>query len=288
MFDRAKPNEVEAGASSEQDHAAGGAPLGRLRPSLSSLLVEEGVATSDQLEQAMVEGQQTGERLGEVVLRHGWINEAGLAALVARQWDLSFVALSMITVDDSARTLLSREVSERLGASPVGFDDGVPVVAIADPSEERFTGVKEALGTNCSFFVTTPSALAGLIDKQDSVPAEAVASPEPAADSVAEVVVESEPEPADPAPALTAVEPEHADDTPVFEQLDRLVEQLRDERERCRQDLDAYRRQLAELEDEQARVRERVQSLETKLGAEEQRLDSLRAKLAGYAQALSQ
>jgi hypothetical protein len=104
-------------------------PIGRLRPSLASLMVEEGVATSEQLEQALAEGQQNGERLGEVVLRHGWINEAGLAGLIARQWDLSFVALSAISLDDSARTLLSRDVCKRVGACPVSYDDGVPVLA---------------------------------------------------------------------------------------------------------------------------------------------------------------
>src|SRR4029077_20875178 len=147
---------------------AGESTIGRLRPSLASLMVEEGVATSEQLEQALAEGQQNGERLGEVVLRHGWISEAGLAGLVARQWDLSFVALSAITVDDSARALLSREVCERLSACPVSFDDGVPVLALADPNEDRFAAVREALGTHCSFFVTTGSALAGLIDQQPS------------------------------------------------------------------------------------------------------------------------
>ena len=147
---------------------AGESTIGRLRPSLASLMVEEGVATSEQLEQALAEGQQNGERLGEVVLRHGWINEAGLAGLVARQWDLSFVALSAITVDDSARALLSREVCERLSACPVSFEDGVPVLALADPNEDRFAAVREALGTHCSFFVTTGSALAGLIDQQPS------------------------------------------------------------------------------------------------------------------------
>jgi hypothetical protein len=267
-------------------------PIGRLRPSLASLMVEEGVATSEQLEQALAEGQQSGERLGEVVLRHGWINEAGLAGLIARQWDLSFVALSAISLDDTARTLLSRDVCERVGACPVSYDDGVPVLAVADPNEDRFAAVREALGVPCSFFVTTGSALAGLIDQQPSVASEVDAV------RVVETPVVAEHMDKAPLPALSLA-PVVADaedrSAPVVDELDRLLERLLDERERAREELAGYQRQLAgyqrqlaELEDQQSRVRESIRSLEAKLGDEEKRLESMRAKLTEYAQSFSQ
>jgi hypothetical protein len=255
-------------------------------------MVEEGVATSEQLEQALAEGQQNGERLGEVVLRHGWINEAGLAGLIARQWDLSFVALSAISLDDTARTLLSRDVCERVGACPVSYDDGVPVLAVADPNEDRFAAVREALGVPCSFFVTTGSALAGLIDQQPSVASEVDAV------RVVETPVVAEHMDKAPLPALSLA-PVVADaedrSAPVVDELDRLLERLLDERERAREELAGYQRQLAgyqrqlaELEDQQSRVRESIRSLEAKLGDEEKRLESMRAKLTEYAQSFSQ
>jgi hypothetical protein len=267
-------------------------PIGRLRPSLASLMVEEGVATSEQLEQALAEGQQNGERLGEVVLRHGWINEAGLAGLIARQWDLSFVALSAISLDDTARTLLSRDVCKRVGACPVSYDDGVPVLAVADPNEDRFAAVREALGVPCSFFVTTGSALAGLIDQQPSLASEVDAV------RVVETPVVAEHMDKAPLPALSLA-PVVADaedrSAPVVDELDRLLERLLDERERAREELAGYQRQLAgyqrqlaELEDQQSRVRESIRSLEAKLGDEEKRLESMRAKLTEYAQSFSQ
>jgi hypothetical protein len=291
--------EVPAAPVSDDTQAApaGDSPIGRLRPSLASLMIEDGVATSDQLEQAVVEGQQTGERLGEVVLRHGWINEAGLAGLIARQWDLSFVALSAISVDDNARALLSREVCEQLGACPVSFDDGVPVLAIADPNEDRFTAVREALGTPCSFFVTTGSALAGLIDQQPGAPAGAPAVHAVAAPDAAEQVDEA---PAAETPAVSLapapVEPEtEADSAPVVDQLDQLLERLVDERRHAQEELAGYerqlvdyQRQLSDLEEQQARVRESIRSLESKLAEEEKRLETMRARLTEYAQSFSQ
>jgi flagellar motility protein MotE (MotC chaperone) len=284
----AVPDETQAGEST----------IGRLRPSLASLMVEEGVATSVQLEQALAEGQQTGERLGEVVLRHGWINEAGLAGLVARQWDLSFVALSAITVDDSARALLSREVCERLSACPVSFDDGVPVLALADPNEDRFAAVREALGTHCSFFVTTGSALAGLIDQQPSASSDVDAVRVVETPAVSEHVDEA---PVAEAPSALALSRAAADtetedhSAPVVDQLDQLLERLLGQRERSREELAGYQgqlagyqRQLSDLEDQQARVRESIRSLEAKLGDEDKRLESMRARLTEYAQSFSQ
>jgi MshEN domain len=290
------PNESHVAQASES-------PIGRLRPSLASLMVEEGVATSEQLEQALAEGQQNGERLGEVVLRHGWINEASLAGLVARQWDLSFVALSMITIDASARALLSREVCERLGACPVSFDDGIPVLALADPNEDRFAAVREALGTPCSFFVTTGSALAGLIDQQPSAPQDVDVVRVVETPAVSEPVDEAPAPEAPPALALAPAAVEVEDHSaPVVDQLDHLLERLLGERERSRERLDGYQRQLADyerqvadyqrqladLEDQQARVRESIRSLEAKLGDEETRLESMRARLTEYAQSFSQ
>ena len=158
-----EPASVPADAGQGADEALGGAPFARLRPPLASLLADDGVASREQLDEALAEAQESGERIGDVVVRRGWINEAQLADVLARQWRLPFAALSAIKVDPEARGLLSREEALRHGACPVGFMAGVPLVAVADPSEERFAAVRETLGTECSFLVTTPSALTQLV-----------------------------------------------------------------------------------------------------------------------------
>jgi hypothetical protein len=269
---------------------------GRLRPSLASLLADEGVATMDQLEEALAEGLKSGERLGEVVIRRGWINEARLAELNARRWDLTFVARSMITVEEQAQALLSRAEAERVGACPVAFNDGVPLVAIADPSQERFSAVREALGGRCTFIVTTPSTLAQLIAQSPEESATAnvgepqvAAAPEPV--MVAPPEVEEDETEAE-VPALEPVVPSVAespdDSSPVLEELDRLLERLVSDRVRASDRLADYRRQLDELSEEKARIEADVLALESKLGHEDQLLESMRAKLSGLTQSLSE
>ena len=72
------PVQVVSGSSS------GGSPL-------VSLLVDAGVASEEQLQLMLVEGLATGERLGDAIVREGWIDQVGLARVLARQWGLSFL-----------------------------------------------------------------------------------------------------------------------------------------------------------------------------------------------------
>jgi MshEN domain len=285
-------------------------PAGRLRPPLAALLADEGFASKEQLEAALAEGQASGERLGEVVLRHGWVNEAQLGGLLARQWDLPFAALSTIEVDESARALMTPGDSTRLGACPIGFKAGIPLVAVADPNEERFTAVRDQLGTECAFLVTTPTAMVQLIgnDGSAAVQPEALGTPEPALGAVQPEALRA-PEPTlgavqpTPEPALDAVSPtaepalvpvqpkptldEVAEDSPPdLEQLDRLLERLLDERQQAKDELVASQQQLAALDEERAGLAESIRTLETKLGRDDRLLDAMRTKLTDFSQSL--
>ena len=98
-----------------------------VRQPLLAVLASAGVASEEDLRSALAEGMDSGERLGEVVLRRGWLDEAGLARVLADQWDLRFLE------DASVNSLggLFDVVSQ---ASPTGgkdFED----MALHDPSD---------------------------------------------------------------------------------------------------------------------------------------------------------
>ena len=74
----------------------------------------------------------------------------------------------------------------------------------------------------------------------------------------------------------------------MLDQLDRLLDRLVTERVRTGDELAGHRRQLDELAAEKARLEESlrsvedsIRSLESKLGQEDELLDSMRTKLAG-------
>ncbi|MDE3025971.1 MAG: hypothetical protein KGI93_10425, partial [Acidobacteriota bacterium] len=61
---------------------------GTWRVPLGSLLLRDGVITTDQLEAALAEKDVTGRRVGEIVVSRGWVAAATVAQLLAEQHGL--------------------------------------------------------------------------------------------------------------------------------------------------------------------------------------------------------
>jgi type IV pilus assembly protein PilB len=101
---------------------------------LSDVLIEEGLITEEQLEQAQVEQERKGRSLGRVLIELGLVKETDLVAALARQVGLDFVDLGEHQIDPSAASLISDQVARRYRALPIGFDDSRLVVAMSDPS----------------------------------------------------------------------------------------------------------------------------------------------------------
>jgi type IV pilus assembly protein PilB len=101
---------------------------------LSDVLLEEGLITEQQLEQAQVEQERKGRSLGRVLIELGLVKETDLVAALARQVGLDYVDLGDHQIDPSAASLISDQVARRYRALPIGFDDSRLVVAMSDPS----------------------------------------------------------------------------------------------------------------------------------------------------------
>jgi hypothetical protein len=171
---------------------------------LGTLIFRAGLLTEEQLEDALQEGVRSGKRLGEVLLESGLIDERDLGRLLADQKGLRFVELSQLTLDPAATALLSAEKAHMFAALPVGFEDAVPMVAVADPSNELVTeNLRRALGSDPRLVVASRSDLHATIDRVHAVRVEEPAA-EPAPEPQPEPVVEAQPEAAPEVPPLVA------------------------------------------------------------------------------------
>jgi hypothetical protein len=134
------------------------------RTALGTLLIERGFLDSARLEEALRIGAETGERLGEVVVRMGWASEDDLAKTLAEQWRLRYVERSAISFDGDALSRMSREEATRLEALPMRVtEEGAVVVALAEPTDARFLALHELLGDRIDCVVVAKSAIdAGL------------------------------------------------------------------------------------------------------------------------------
>jgi hypothetical protein len=198
---------------------AGAIPVSDMRDvPLGTLVFRAGLLPEERLEEALQEGMKTGKRLGEILLERGLVSETDLGRLLAGQKGLPFVELNPSAIDLTAPPLLHPEKARLHGALPIGFEDGVPVVAVADPSNDLVVeNIRRALACEPVLVVAGRDALQRAINQVYGLNMPEHPSPEPAAhEAPAAPVVEpyAQPSPAVEAHPAAITEPQPA---PVVE-----------------------------------------------------------------------
>ena len=188
---------------------------------LGTLIFRAGLLPAETIENALEEGVKTGRRLGEILVERGLLQEEDLTRLLAGQKGLPFVNLRTEPIDPEATRLLSEDQARLFSALPIRFEEGLPLVAVADPTNDVLNrNIREALGQDVRFVVAGRTELNEVIGEAYSGTLRAVApAPEPAIDATPEP--EPEPEldatplrvdtsvpPAAEEPSLPAYEPE--------------------------------------------------------------------------------
>ena len=99
------------------------------------VLVDMGLLTQEQVDQATAEQQVTHQRIGEIVVSKGWVSKADLMEALARRLGCRYLDLSSARIDPVATELISERDARRYSAIPVSFvDEHTVLVAMADPS----------------------------------------------------------------------------------------------------------------------------------------------------------
>jgi hypothetical protein len=160
---------------------------------LGTLIFRAGLLPAETIENALEEGVKTGRRLGEILIERGLLQEEDLTRLLAGQKGLPFVNLRTEPIDPEATRLLSEDQARLFSALPIRFEEGLPLVAVADPTNDVLNrNIREALGQDVRFVVAGRTDLNEVIGEAYSGTLRAVApAPEPAID----VTPEPEPEP---------------------------------------------------------------------------------------------
>jgi len=123
---------------------------------LGSLLLRDGVLTTDQLEAALAEKDVTGRRVGEIVVARGWVPAGTVASLLAEQHGLEYLDLTAAEIDPHAAALLPEKYARRYEAIPVRFlSDDLVLVTVADPTNVLASDdLKLTLGLNLRLAVS--------------------------------------------------------------------------------------------------------------------------------------
>ncbi|MBI2173857.1 MAG: Flp pilus assembly complex ATPase component TadA [Candidatus Omnitrophica bacterium] len=101
-------------------------PLGRL-------LVERGMITMEELEEALTEQRRTGEFLGSILTRLGKLAREQLLPILAEQLEVPFVRLGDMQMMPEALAKVPPKFASHYCLMPISLEEGILRVAIADP-----------------------------------------------------------------------------------------------------------------------------------------------------------
>ena len=136
-------NDTPAGANDSREEGESERPKGQI----GDILMDEGLITQNQLDDALQEHKTTGKLLGRVLVDMGMITETDLLRALSQQIGLEFVDLSKYEGDPLSRALLPESVAQRYRVIPLGERDGKLLLAMSDPADrfaiedvEKLTG----------------------------------------------------------------------------------------------------------------------------------------------------
>ena len=109
-------------------------PPSNRRRRLGELLLDARVIDDTQLTEALA-ASQPGERIGQTLIRLGWVDEVGIARALASQLGLEMVDLTGVVPDPDAIDLVPGHLAERHELVPLSLTDGVLTIAMADPAD---------------------------------------------------------------------------------------------------------------------------------------------------------
>jgi type IV pilus assembly protein PilB len=143
------------------------------RVQLGNLLLERGLVSPDQLDDARAEQVRTGRPLGRLLLEREALSEADLAQVVAEAAGIDYVDLDEYPLDPTATSLISDVMARRYTAIPIAWQDDDLVVAMADPSNVvAVDDIRSITRADIRVVVSTPACITSAIDRSHRVDAD--------------------------------------------------------------------------------------------------------------------
>ncbi|MDW1986692.1 GspE/PulE family protein [Vibrio sp. 811] len=107
----------------------------QLRKRLGDLLVEEGIVSEEQIQQALNAQRSTGQKLGDALIDLGFITEKQMLDFLSQQLGLPLIDLGRAPVDAEAVQILPEVHARRLRAMVVARSGDTLRVAMSDPAD---------------------------------------------------------------------------------------------------------------------------------------------------------
>ena len=121
---------------------------------IGEILVDAGLITNTQLEEALIISKKTGARLGRALVNTGVVTEEGIAQALAHQFNIPYVSLSGVIIEPQIIKLIPEALARRYKVIPFAKEGNTIRVAMFDPLDVFATdGLKKVSGYQIFPFV---------------------------------------------------------------------------------------------------------------------------------------
>jgi type IV pilus assembly protein PilB len=134
--------------------------------SLGKLLLDRGLISENQLQQALDEQRYTGKLLGRTLVELGFVKEEDILKTLGVQAGIEFIDLSKIEIPKTVLQKVSPTIIKIYKIIPVKFENGTLTIAMSDPlNVDVSDDLRFMLGYNIKGVITTESSIVDAIQK---------------------------------------------------------------------------------------------------------------------------
>ncbi len=132
---------------------------------LTSILVEAGIVTESQVEQALARQRETGSLIGETIVELGFTSEENIGWALSKQLGIPYVDVRPEAIDAEHVRRFPEQVLRRVQAVPLFGSRSELTVAMADPTDQdAIQELKQVVGGSLSLVIGSPGSLRRAID----------------------------------------------------------------------------------------------------------------------------
>lgn len=140
------------------------------RRRFGDILVSEGMLNPDQLNAALQDQTETGDTLGDTLLRLGWVSEGDIVRTICVQYQLPFINPANYDIDSTLLEKLPIEFMYRYRILPLGRIGGIVIVALGEiPPEEVELELASALEGELAFYFSSVKEIEALLTARFSL-----------------------------------------------------------------------------------------------------------------------
>ncbi len=133
---------------------------------LGKLLLQAKLINADQLAEALKQQKESGIRLGEALVRLGFITEEDITETLSAQFGVPSINLTHFEIDPNVLKLVPADVARKYNILPVNKTGATLTIAMADPTNVfAMDDIKFMTGYNVEPVVASEVALQHSIDK---------------------------------------------------------------------------------------------------------------------------